>query len=151
MMSLDLVIAIDSGLAQLAGALGRPVRTLVYTPPDSRWLLNREDSPWYPTMRLFRQTEAGQWGPVFERVAEALRAVVTPSKIRRPGKRLSSGRDRLKGKWYSLLVVTPFMRSSSVPRNGDTRNCSTNPEGTLWHCHPPPLSRRVWAVAHTVR
>jgi hypothetical protein len=79
MMSLDLVIAIDSGLAHLAGALGRPVWTLVYTLPDFRWLLNREDSPWYPTMRLFRQTEAGQWEPVFERVAEALRAMVALS------------------------------------------------------------------------
>jgi hypothetical protein len=76
MMSLDLVIAIDSGLAHLAGALGRPVWTLVYTSPDFRWLLNREDSPRYPTMRLFRQTEAGQWGQVFERVAEKLRAKV---------------------------------------------------------------------------
>jgi hypothetical protein len=75
-ISLDLVIAIDSGQAHLAGALGRPVWTLVCTSPDFRWLMNREDSPWYPTMRPFRQTQAGQWRPVFERVAEKLRTRV---------------------------------------------------------------------------
>ena len=70
--NLDLVISVDTAVAHLAGALGVPVWTLVYTPPDWRWLLDRDDSPWYPSMRLFRQDAPGEWGPVIERLASAL-------------------------------------------------------------------------------
>lgn len=62
---LDLLITVDSALAHLAGALGRPVWTLVNALPDWRWLLGRNDSPWYPTMRLYRQSRRGDWrGPL---------------------------------------------------------------------------------------
>jgi hypothetical protein len=57
----------------LAGALGKPAWVLLPLVPDWRWLLLREDSPWYPTMRLFRQQQAGDWVAVFERVATALK------------------------------------------------------------------------------
>ena len=73
-LNLDLVISVDSMVAHLAGALGAPVWTLLPFAPDWRWLLEREDSPWYPTMRLFRQPRAGDWQAVVARVAEALRA-----------------------------------------------------------------------------
>jgi len=71
---MDLVISVDTAVAHLAGALGKPVWTLVFHPGDWRWLLERTDSPWYPTMRLFRQcpAESGQWQPVIARVAEEL-------------------------------------------------------------------------------
>ena len=69
---LDLVITIDSLPAHLAGALGVPVWTLLSTPADWRWLTERSDSPWYPTMRLFRQSDPGKWGPVVEDVRRAL-------------------------------------------------------------------------------
>ena len=72
MMGLDLVITPDTSLAHLAGALGVPVWIALPRAPDWRWLLDREDSPWYPTARLFRQTVRGQWGPVFDRIAAAL-------------------------------------------------------------------------------
>jgi len=75
-LNLDLVISVDTMVAHLAGALGTPVWTLLPFEADWRWLLNREDSPWYPTMRLFRQPAPGEWGPVIERVAEALQHVV---------------------------------------------------------------------------
>jgi len=61
---LDLIISVDTAVAHLAGALGKPVWTLIPFAPDWRWLLNREDSPWYPTMRLFRQTCQGDWESV---------------------------------------------------------------------------------------
>ncbi len=72
---MDLVISVDTSVAHLAGALGKPVWTLIFHPGDWRWLLDRADSPWYPTMRLFRQTRAGDWQPVIARVAEELIAL----------------------------------------------------------------------------
>ena len=74
--ALDLVISVDNSTVHMAGALGVPVWTLLPRAADWRWLMDREDSPWYPTMRLFRQTIAGDWDHVFQRVAEALTAMV---------------------------------------------------------------------------
>ena len=69
---LDLVISVDTSVAHLAGALGRPVWTLLPFTPDWRWLLGRTDSPWYPTAQLFRQTRWGDWNGVINRVSAAL-------------------------------------------------------------------------------
>jgi hypothetical protein len=70
--ALDLVITVDTAVAHLAGALARPVWTLLPVAPDWRWMLERDDSPWYPTMRLFRQASRGDWAGVFARVEAAL-------------------------------------------------------------------------------
>ncbi|WP_448205931.1 tetratricopeptide repeat protein [Azospirillum sp. sgz302134] len=72
MENLDLVISSCTGPAHLAGALGRPVWLVLKAVPDWRWLLDRDDSPWYPTMRLFRQSKAGDWASVSERIASEL-------------------------------------------------------------------------------
>ena len=72
--NLDLVISVDTAVAHLAGALARPVWLMLPYVPEWRWLLDREDSPWYPTMRLFRQRQAGDWEGLVERLAEVLRA-----------------------------------------------------------------------------
>jgi hypothetical protein len=69
---LDLVLCVDTAVAHLAGALGKPVWLMVAQPADFRWLEGREDSPWYPTMRLFRQGRRGDWDEVIERVQGAL-------------------------------------------------------------------------------
>jgi tetratricopeptide (TPR) repeat protein/glycosyltransferase involved in cell wall biosynthesis len=71
---LDLVITVDTAVAHLAGALGKPVWILLAQVADWRWLLDREDSPWYPTARLFRQQQRGNWGEVFSRVEVALQS-----------------------------------------------------------------------------
>jgi tetratricopeptide (TPR) repeat protein len=73
MMSLDLVVTSDTSIAHLAGALGVPVWVALSFVPDWRWLLDRNDSPWYPTMRLFRQERPGEWEGVFQRIEGALR------------------------------------------------------------------------------
>ncbi len=70
--NLDLVITIDTAVAHLAGAMGKPVWVLLPRTCDWRWLLNRSDSPWYPTMRLFRQRKAAHWQPVVRQVAARL-------------------------------------------------------------------------------
>ena len=70
---LELVITVDTAVAHLSGALGKPTWLLLPRVPDWRWMLDRADSPWYPTMRLFRQTEADDWSTVIAQVVEALR------------------------------------------------------------------------------
>jgi hypothetical protein len=67
-MALDLIITVDTSVAHLAGALGRPVWTMLPFALDWRWMLEREDSPWYPTMRLFRQPRSDDWCSVIARV-----------------------------------------------------------------------------------
>ena len=73
MAALDLVVSSDTAMAHLAGALGRPVWVALSDDPDWRWLFERADSPWYPTMRLFRQTARGDWDGVFAEMADALK------------------------------------------------------------------------------
>jgi tetratricopeptide (TPR) repeat protein len=76
--NLDLVICCDSAVAHLAGALGTPVWVALSVGSDWRWMQNRNDSPWYPTMRLFRQQTLGDWPPVFDEIAAALRGSLRP-------------------------------------------------------------------------
>jgi hypothetical protein len=73
--ALDLMISVDTMTAHLAGALGVPVWTLLQRDADWRWMTQREDSPWYPTMRLFRQECQGDWTPVIAKVTTALKAL----------------------------------------------------------------------------
>ena len=77
--ALDLVIAVDTAVAHLAGAMGKPVWLLIPHVPDWRWLMEREDSPWYPSARLFRQKTPGDWPGVIERVQDALIKRLTAS------------------------------------------------------------------------
>jgi tetratricopeptide (TPR) repeat protein len=74
MCELDLVVTCDTSVAHLAGALARPVYTALPAVGDWRWLLGRDDTPWYPTMRLFRQDASRTWLPVFERMAAVIKA-----------------------------------------------------------------------------
>ncbi|RKP52471.1 tetratricopeptide repeat protein [Trinickia fusca] len=73
---MDCVVSVDTSVAHLAGALGRPLLVMLPHTPDFRWLLEREDSPWYPSAALCRQTEAGEWGSVVEQVKAVLPSIV---------------------------------------------------------------------------
>jgi tetratricopeptide (TPR) repeat protein len=74
--NLDLVISVDTAVLHLAGAMGKPVWALLPFVPDFRWMLDRTDTPWYPTMTLFRQNRLGGWDDVFERLTEQLKQLV---------------------------------------------------------------------------
>ena len=76
LMEVDLVVTVDTMLAHLAGAVGRPVWTLLAFAPDWRWMLDRADTPWYPTMRLFRQPKPNDWAGVFREVRRELEALL---------------------------------------------------------------------------
>ena len=73
---IDLLITVDTSMAHLAGALGRPAWVLLPRVPDWRWLLDRNDSPWYPSLRLFRQTDAATWPPVVQLVKQTLQTMI---------------------------------------------------------------------------
>ena len=75
--NLDLVVTSDTALAHLAGALGVNVWVPLPHVPDWRWLPSKTDSPWYPTMKVFRQTQPGNWNDVFEEIARQLAAWIT--------------------------------------------------------------------------
>lgn len=77
MKSLDLIITTDTAVAHVAGALGRPTWLLLKHAPSWRWLRNRTDSPWYPTMRLFRQASPGDWNSVIDRATTAFTAATS--------------------------------------------------------------------------
>jgi ADP-heptose:LPS heptosyltransferase len=96
MSCLDLVITVDTSVAHLASALGGPTWILLPYTPDWRWLLGRDDSPWYGSVRLFRQDERCDYAPVIARVCEALQA------------RLSAGSSA------GLFASTPAKRGSDV-------------------------------------
>jgi hypothetical protein len=77
---LDLIIAADTSVAHLSAALGRPTWILLPSDPDFRWLLDREDSPWYPTVKLYRQASVGEWNGVLERVGADLQQRFAPER-----------------------------------------------------------------------
>ena len=79
--NLDLVISVDTSVAHLAGAMAKPAWILLPFIPDWRWLLDRADSPWYPTARLFRQDESRAWATVLARVQPALRAFIAERRM----------------------------------------------------------------------
>lgn len=102
--NLDLLITVDTSVAHLAGAMGKPVWTLLSFSPDWRWLLNRDDSPWYPTMRLFRQPEPGNWRAVFRSVAENLMRLVQKREISRDRNVRGKGETRLRSPLFSIEI-----------------------------------------------
>jgi tetratricopeptide (TPR) repeat protein len=87
--NLDLIITVDTSIGHLAGALGHPVWVMLAKPSDWRWMLERSDSPWYPSMRLFRQQTPGAWDSVVSRVGTEIASLLAPTASERPARRKS--------------------------------------------------------------
>jgi len=81
--NLDLVVTVDTSVAHLVGAMAKPGLVLLNTPPDWRWLLDRADSPWYPTLRLFRQPSPGDWSGAIARLTEELLSIASGNESER--------------------------------------------------------------------
>ena len=77
MANCDLIITSDTAIAHLAGALGCPTWVVLKKIPDWRWMLDRNDSPWYPNMKLYRQKERDNWEEVFETIKNDLQSLIT--------------------------------------------------------------------------
>lgn len=107
MKNVDLVLTSDTSIAHLAGGLGVPLWLLLGKVPDWRWLLDRDDSPWYPTAKLFRQTAVGDWGPVFTQVADAVAARFPAIQRKKPAEMCVAtvGHNRLVRGRHGLLLV----------------------------------------------
>jgi ADP-heptose:LPS heptosyltransferase len=84
MSNLDLIITADTSIAHLAGALERPAWVVLKYVPDWRWLLDRDDSPWYPTLRLFRQDSDGDWKSAIAKMERELRALLGEKRLPQP-------------------------------------------------------------------
>jgi len=107
--NLDLLISVDTSVLHLAGAMGKPVWALLPFAPEWRWMLNRQDSPWYPTMKLFRQKKWGQWESVFQDVADELRIMAAKHKI---------GSHRLNYKQEKIIpAVIPYYKNKNQLEN----------------------------------
>lgn len=111
---LDLVISVDTSVAHLAGALGKPVWLMLPTPPDWRWLLEGQETAWYPTMRLFRQRECNQWEPVVDQVAQSLRERVAAKRGDEAG---PEGATDIVARTGNTRLI-PSTATMSPPRSG---------------------------------
>ncbi|MBR0846285.1 tetratricopeptide repeat protein [Bradyrhizobium diazoefficiens] len=114
MSALDLVITVDTSVAHLAGALGKPVWLLLPVVSDWRWMLGREDSPWYPTMRLFRQRHGESWNDVMPRVADELTAVLGGAREKLTPFRLAG--ERAAARAQEIITVEARRVVSPPPR-----------------------------------
>ena len=128
---LDVLITVDTAVAHLAGALGKPVWVLLSYAPDWRWMLARSDSPWYPSLRLFRQATAGDWAGVMGEVVRALEVDLGITRQRQPVR-------------SPLPAVTPSPRRSpspTIPTPDSKTDSKTNPVtrpaiGIGWQLNP---------------
>ena len=137
--NLDLVISIDTSVAHLAGAMGKPVWVLLHKAPDWRWMHDREDSPWYPTARLFRQSTLGNWQDVITRVERELRGLVTRT--------AAAARDEPKAGAAIAAALNCFgsksVRPSGSPPEALQGGEKSSLAGSRSMSTPPPLTPHV--------
>ena len=120
MSSLDLIITSDTSIAHLAGALGRPTWVVLKHVPDWRWLLDREDSPWYPTVRLFRQMEPGSGRSAFDKVEAELRSKLSKAKTDPSQNRIFEGSSAIQNPTTSASTIqTELKKAIALHQRGE--------------------------------
>src|SRR5262249_3274706 len=119
---LDLVITVDTAVAHLAAAMGKPVWVLLPRVPDFRWLLDRDTSPWYPSARLFRKSRPRDWDEVMTRVARELaicggRPLAARPRARSDGafKIFSKNRQKRPGSFFGHVLLQPHLEQTNPP------------------------------------
>jgi hypothetical protein len=110
MMQLDLIISVDTSVAHLAGALGRPVWICLAADPEWRWMLERTDTPWYGSARLFRQPRVGDWSSVFEEVNAELRRLRGTAEGEVGGGRHAEARNDQRRQLRQQARIVSYMR-----------------------------------------
>ena len=124
MKHLDLVITCDTAIGHLAGALGVPVWVALPFAPDWRWLIKREDSPWYPTLRLFRQSRIGAWGDVIDLMAVELKALKAPPQTAADTNALSAQAEKHLAEGHFAAAEIDFRQViRATPENAQRHNC----------------------------
>jgi tetratricopeptide (TPR) repeat protein len=135
---MDLIITVDTSVAHLAGAMGKPVWVLLHKVPDWRWLLQRVDTPWYPTARLFRQTQQNDWSQVVADVGDALKALTGAA---HEGTAASSP----SGAQGSAIVTS---RAKAFFLEGQRKADAGDPDGAVTSFQQALSAHPGWAEAH---
>jgi tetratricopeptide (TPR) repeat protein len=158
MQNLDLVVSVDSAIAHLAGALGVPVWLALPHTPDWRWLLDRSDSPWYPTARLFRQPAACAWPPVFRAIAGELDALAARRGARPLLVEVSAGEllDKLAILRIKSERITESRKLENVQRELDAlgrvrQGIADTPELAELECQLKEVNERLWDIEDDIR
>lgn len=167
MLNLDLVVTADTATAHLAGALGVPVWIALPFMPDWRWLLGRDDSPWYPTARLFRQPRLGDWTDVFERMTAEVAKLVgahrppTPQPRRAPAIKVEIAPGEVLDKITILQIKAARITDAVSLQNVRTELAKLEAAWTFAIAASPPLdalaaelkavNERIWEVENALR
>ena len=148
LLNLDLIVTVDTMVAHLAGALNRPVWILLPAVADWRWMLDRSDTPWYPSARIFRQRTAGYWGEVVEEVRAALACESSAAFL---GGRLQPGHLRIPAPAaYQFRVAAGFHYTGAVDHHNGVRQFANSGQAVSDQNHRSAFQQRQYVPQNSL-